>query len=71
MARIAASKSCSSRGAGASFSSARWQPHSAAALRSPGPMVASAAVAAQVGGIPTPLKNMTVSWDDYPIYYGK
>ena len=24
-----------------------------------------------VGGVPTPLKNMKVSWDDYPIYYGK
>ena len=25
-----------------------------------------------VGGIPAPLKNMKVSWDDYiPIYYGK
>jgi hypothetical protein len=24
-----------------------------------------------VGGIPTPLKNMKVSWDDYSIYYGK
>ena len=21
-----------------------------------------------VGGIPTPLQNMKVSWDDYPIY---
>ena len=24
-----------------------------------------------VGGWPTPLKKMKVSWDDYPIYYGK
>jgi hypothetical protein len=24
-----------------------------------------------VGGIATPLTNMKVSWDDYPIYYGK
>ena len=22
-----------------------------------------------VGGWPTPLKHMKVSWDDYPIYY--
>ena len=30
-----------------------------------------AAIAWSDGGIPTPLKNMTVTWDDYPIYYGK
>ena len=24
-----------------------------------------------VGGIPTPLKNMKVSWDDYSQYMGK